>query len=319
MAVKFRDYYEVLGVERGASQSEIKSAYRKLARKYHPDVNKGGDAEAKFKEANEAYEVLSDPDKRKKYDQLGANWQHGSEFTPPPGWGGFPGAGSGGTQFEYEFGGSTGFSDFFENIFGNRSADPFGAFGGHSQHRQKGPAKGKDIETALLVKLEEVMEGATRQVRLKKGNGEEKVIRVKIPKGVKEGQSIRCAGQGGAGVMGGPAGDLLLRVRLERHPDFHVEGSDLVYELSVAPWECILGGEVLLNTLHGKMKLKVPEGTQSGTSLRVKGRGLPSSCADYGDLYVEIIVKLPKTVSAEEKTQWNKLAEMSKFDPRSDS
>tara|TARA_R110002096_G_scaffold273422_3_gene467218 strand:- start:6494 stop:7450 length:957 start_codon:yes stop_codon:yes gene_type:complete len=317
MAVKFRDYYEVLGVERSASQAEIKSSYRKLARKYHPDVNKGGDAEAKFKEANEAYEVLSDPEKRRKYDQLGANWQHGSEFTPPPGWGGFPGSG-GNTQFEYEFGGSTGFSDFFENIFGNRSSDPFGAFGGRPQARQAGPSRGKDIETALLVKLEEVMEGATRQVRLKRGNGEEKVIRVKIPKGVKDGQLIRCAGQGGVGSMGGSSGDLLLRVRLERHPDFHVEGSDLYHELNVAPWECVLGAEILLQTLHGKMKVRIPEGTQSGTSLRVKGRGLPIGESGFGDLYVEINVRLPKISSSKEKELWSKLAKQTKFDPRSD-
>ncbi len=320
MPVKFRDYYEVLGVDRKATQAEIKRAFRKLARKYHPDMNKGGDAEAKFKEVNEAYEVLGDPAKRRKYDTLGANWQHGSDFTPPPEWGGFPG--SGGTHFEYEFGGSTGFSDFFENIFGSRGggADPFGAFGGAGggfarQAKQSGPAKGKDVETTLLVTLDEVMEGAVRQVRLKR-SGEEKTIRVRVPKGVSDGQLIRCAGQGGPGANGGPPGDLLLRVRHERHPDFRVEGHDLYREVSVAPWECVLGGEVMLQTPHGKMKVKVPAGTQGKTTLRIQQRGLPKGETGFGDFFVSIDVAVPDQPSAEERKLWEKLAKTSKFRPR---
>ncbi len=317
MAVKFHDYYEVLGVTRKATQEEIKRAFRKLARKYHPDVNADANAEAKFKEVNEAYDVLGDPEKRRKYDALGSNWQHGSEFTPPPGWQGYPGGGGGGTQFEYEFGGSTGFSDFFENMFGSRGGDPFGAFGGGAARgRPTGPVRGKDIETALLVTLEEVMDGGTRQVRLKRAGGEERVIRVKIPKGVSEGQSIRCAGQGGAGINNGPTGDLLLRVRLEKHPDFQVDGKDLDYDLSVAPWECVLGSEVVLKTLHGKMKVKIPPKTQPGTTLRIRGRGLPDGDDAFGDLFVAVNVAIPETISAEEEKLWKKLASTSSFNPR---
>lgn len=327
MAVQFRDYYEVLGVSRDAGQDEVKRAFRKLARKYHPDVaGNEPEAEAKFKEVNEAYEVLSDPEKRRKYDALGANWQAGSEFTPPPG--GFGGFSSGdGTHYEYHFGGSTGFSDFFESLFGNRAAgasgsDPFGAaFGTHGRGasaRRHGPVRGSDVETDLLVTLDEVMQGAERQLRLRRpGDEGETTLRVRIPKGVQEGQMIRCAGQGERGQQGAPAGDLFLRVRLERHPDYTVDGSELNQELPLAPWEAALGTDVLLSTPHGRMKLKIPPNSQSGRILRLRQRGLPKGTEnEFGDLYVELRIVLPPENSERSRELWQELAEESRFNPR---
>src|SRR6267378_328889 len=232
MPVQFRDYYETLGVPKTATDDEIKSAFRKLARKYHPDVAKDKKtAEEKFKEINEAYEVLSDPEKRRKYDQLGANWNQPGGFQPPPDWGGGgaqPGGGyyqwSGGDRgggIDFEFGG-TGFSDFFESFFGGgRGRSAFGGFG----QRTASAERGSDVEADIMVPLEEALNGATRQVSLRRaGSKKVETYQVKIPRGVREGQRIRLAGQGEAGERGGKSGDLFLRVRLARHPDFSVEG-----------------------------------------------------------------------------------------------
>src|SRR6188768_2181288 len=259
MAVQFRDYYETLGVSKTASESEIKSAFRKLARKYHPDVAKDKKvAEEKFKEINEAYEVLSDPEKRKKYDQLGADWNRPGGFQPPPQWqhqqqpgGGFSQwGGDGGGGVEFEFGG-TGFSDFFEAFFG----------GGRAATAERGA----DVEADIMVTLEEALHGSTRTVSLRRA-GSDKVeqYQVKIPRGVREGQRIRLRGQGEAGAAGGKSGDLFLRVRLARHPDFSVEGSDLIHEVRIQPWQAVLGSELLVPTLEGKVRLKIPAGTQGG-------------------------------------------------------
>src|SRR5256712_319754 len=290
MPVQFRDYYQTLGVPKTASEDEIRSAFRKLARKYHPDVAKDKKAaEEKFKEINEAYEVLSDPEKRKKYDQLGADWNRPGGFQPPPQWegqqpgGGFYQWGGDGGGVEFEFGG-TGFSDFFEAFFGGgRGRSAFGGFGG----REATAERGADVEADIMVTLEEALHGSTRTVSLRRaGSNKVENYQVKIPRGVHEGQRIRLRGQGEAGVRGGKSGDLFLRVRLARHPDFTVEGSDLIHEVKIAPWEAVLGAELQVPTLEGKARMKLPPGTQGGQRFRLRGRGLPSAAGARGDLYV---------------------------------
>jgi curved DNA-binding protein len=317
MPVQFRDYYETLGVPKTATEDEIRSAFRKLARKYHPDVAKDKKtAEEKFKEINEAYEVLSDPEKRKKYDQLGADWNQPGGFQPPPGsqWGPqqqpggyYQWGGDGGGGVEFEFGG-TGFSDFFEAFFGGgRGRSAFGGFGG----RQATAERGADVEADIMVTLEEALNGSTRPVSLRRG-GSDKVenYQVKIPRGVREGQRIRLAGQGEAGTRGGKSGDLFLRVRLARHPDFSVEGSDLIHEVKIEPWRAVLGGELLVPTLEGKVRLKIPAGTQGGQRFRLRERGLPGVSGKRGDLYVEVQINVPKKLTERERELWNELAKL---------
>jgi len=274
MAVQFRDYYETLGVSKTASEDEIKSAFRKLARKYHPDVAKDKkEAEEKFKQINEAYEVLSDPEKRRKYDQLGENWNQPGGFQPPPQWGGgqrgggfYGGSGeNGGVEFEF---GGTGF-------------------------------------------LEEALHGSTRQVSLRRAGSEKtETYQVKIPRGVRGGQRIRLAGQGEAGERGGKSGDLFLRVRLARHPDFSVEGSDLVHEVKIAPWQAVLGDQIIVPTLEGNARLKLPPGTQGGQRFRLRGRGLPGVSGQRGDLYVVVQITVPKKLSDSEQKLWEQLAQL---------
>jgi len=314
MAVQFRDYYETLGVSKTATDDEIRSAFRKLARKYHPDVAKDKvAAEEKFKQINEAYEVLSDPEKRKKYDQLGANWNQPGGFQPPPGWdaqqpgGGFYRYGSGDGGVEFEFGG-TGFSDFFEAFFGGgRGQSAFGGFG----RRQPGAERGSDVEADILVTLEEVLNGSKRTVSLRRSkSAKTETYQVKIPRGVHEGQRIRLAGQGEAGAGGGKSGDLFLRVRLARHPDFSVEGSDLIHDVGIAPWQAVLGAELQVPTLEGKARMKLPPGTQAGQRFRLRGRGLPSSTGNRGDLYVVPQIQIPKKLSERERKVWGELAEL---------
>jgi curved DNA-binding protein len=348
MAVKFKDYYEVLGVPRSASADDIKKAFRKLAREYHPDVAKTKKgAEEKFKEINEAYEVLSDPEKRKKYDELGPNWKQGADFRPPPGWqGGFrPGGGFGGGQpndgVEFEFGGTTGFSDFFEQLFGSRTrgGSPFGGRGGFAE--EETAERGRDVEGDLMVTLEEAMHGSVRSVQLRRavtcencgGTGEKngrvcpvcggsgqtyktETYQVKIPPGVTAGQRLRVAGRGEAGTHGGAAGDLFLRVHLARHPDFEVEDHNLIYEAEVAPWEAVLGANLSVPTMDGKVNIKIPPGTQNGQKLRVRGRGLPQKTGPAGDLIVVIRIEVPEKISEAERKLWAELAEGSSFKPR---
>jgi curved DNA-binding protein len=317
MAVQFRDYYETLGVSKTASDDEIKSAFRKLARKFHPDVAKPKDkatAEEKFKQINEAYEVLSDPEKRKKYDQLGADWNQPGGGQPPPGWGQQPGGGfqryggDGGVEFEF---GGTGFSDFFEAFFGGgRGQSAFGGGGGFG--RRPGSAeRGNDVEADIMVTLEEALHGSTRQVSLRRG-GSNKVetYQVKIPRGVHEGQRIRLAGQGEAGAGGGKSGDLFLRVRLARHPDFTVEGSDLIHEAKIEPWKAVLGGQLEVPTLEGTVRLKIPPGTQGGQRFRIRERGLPSAAGSRGNLYVIPEIQIPKKLTEREREIWKQLAEL---------
>jgi len=314
MAVQFRDYYETLGVSKTATDDEIKSAFRKLARKYHPDVAKDKKAaEEKFKQINEAYEVLSDAEKRKKYDQLGANWNRPGGFQPPPDWGqqqpgGFyqyGGDGGGGVEFEFN---GTGFSDFFEAFFGGgRGRSAFGGFGG----RQTTAERGADVEADILVTLEEALHGSKRTISLRRG-GSNKVenYQVKIPKGVHEGQRIRLAEQGEAGARGGKSGDLFLRVRLAKHPDFTVEGSDLIHEVKIAPWQAALGSALKVPTLEGNVKLKIPPGTQGGQRFRLRERALPSASGKRGDLYIVAQIQIPKKLGEREREIWSQLAKL---------
>jgi curved DNA-binding protein len=267
-------------------------------------------AEEKFKQINEAYEVLSDPDKRKKYDQLGANWNQPGGFQPPPGWdprqgggyGHFGGGNDGGVEFEF---GGTGFSDFFEAFFGGGRGQS--AFGGRP-HRAE---RGSDVEADIMVPLEEVLHGSKRTVSLRRSNSNKvETYQVKIPRGVHEGQRIRLAGQGEAGERGGKSGDLFLRVRLARHPDFSVEGSDLIYETVIEPWQAVLGGELHVPTLEGKARLKIPPGTQGGQRFRLRERGLPSAAGGRGNLYVLTQIHIPKKLSEREREIWRQLAEL---------
>ncbi|MDB6092638.1 MAG: hypothetical protein JWM32_200 [Verrucomicrobia bacterium] len=306
MAVKFQDYYETLGIPRGASAEEIKQAFRTLARLHHPDVAKNKvTGEAKFKEINEAYEVLGDPDKRRRYDELGPGWQADQSAGPRASRGR---SRTRGAPADFEFGG-TGFSDFFESFFGSG-----GGGAGFSQD-------GSDAEADLLVTLEEALRGSTRRITLRRsseghGMGQIHTYQVRIPAGVHEGQRIRLAGQGSAGAGGGAAGDLFLKVRLARHPDLVVEGSDLYYELPLAPWEAVLGVQVTVPTLDGPTSLRVPAGTSAGRQLRLRGLGLPQAGGSRGDLYATVSVQLPTTVSEEERAAWEKLASVSSFKAR---
>jgi curved DNA-binding protein len=320
MAVQYKDYYESLGVARTASEADIKKAFRKLAREYHPDVAKDKKkAEEKFKEINEAYEVLSDPAKRKKYDELGANWKSGSDFRPPSGWENFGGGrgngGRGGQPADFEFGG-TGFSDFFEQIFGSRMRGGAGGFGQRGGFADEDfAARGRDIEGDIMVTLNEVVNGSVRSVTVRHNNRSE-THQVKIPAGVTEGQLLRVAGRGESGTGGAGAGDLYLRVRLAKHPDFEVKDRNLIHELELAPWEAVLGANISVPTLDGRVNIKIPPGTQNGQKLRVRGRGLPQRAGENGDLIVVSRIEVPQKISEADQKLWEQLARESKFKPR---
>lgn len=327
MPVEFKDYYAVLGVPRDATQDDIKKAFRKLAREYHPDIAKDKKAaEQKFKEINEANAVLSDPEKRRKYDELGANWETGG--YPPPGAqrGGWAGAGGG--DYEFHFGG-TGFSDFFERFFGGgrRSAgfdDLFRQARRGAAAEEGVSAPGQDIEGEILVTLDEVLHGSTRSITLKRvdprtGREETETFKVRIPAGAQEGRRIRVPGKGSPGYGGGEPGNLYLRVSIATHPDFRVSGSDLYHDLDLAPWEAVLGTEVLVPTLTSRIKLRIPPGTNNGQQLRVRGQGLPRGPdGERGDLYVVASVQLPTTTTSEERALWEQLRRVSRFNPRGD-
>jgi curved DNA-binding protein len=321
MPVQYKDYYDVLGVPRNASESDIKKSFRKLAREHHPDVAKDKrKAEEKFKEINEAYEVLGDPAKRKKYDELGANWKAGAEFRPPPGWESFAGArdfrstGPAGQEFEFHFGG-TGFSDFFEQLFGSRTRGGFGGFDRRRAFEEDLAERGRDIQGDIMVTLEEAMRGSVRSVTVRH-NSRAETYQVKIPAGVTEGQRLRVAGRGEAGSGGGEAGDLYLRVRLAKHPDFEVEDHDLIYEAGLAPWEAVLGTKLSVPTLDGHVNIRIPPGTQNGQKLRLRGRGLPHAGGGRSDLIVVTRIEVPGRVTEGERKLWEQLARESPFKPR---
>jgi DnaJ-class molecular chaperone len=314
MAVKFQDYYEILGVPRNASETDIKKAYRKLARKYHPDFNPNNkQAEEKFKQTQEAYEVLSDADKRKRYDQLGANWKNGAEFTPPPNWEGFDlneifGRAAGGrTRARSSTGpmgggheaptGGGGFSDFFETLFGGMSGrSGFGR-----------PAA--EAEAELALPLEEMHRGTTRRLNVRIGNTQ-KSIEVRIPPGARDDSRIRVPGGGLNG------GDLFVRLKLEPHPRFVVKGDDTEIEIAITPWEAALGTHIEVPTLEGTTEIRVPAGVASAQKLRLKGQGLTVRGGGRGDHFVKLKIVVPKELTEKEKSLFEELARVSHFKPR---
>ncbi len=323
MPVQFRDYYETLGVSKTATTDDIRKAFRKLARQYHPDVAKDKKtAEEKFKQINEAYEILGDKDKREKYDRLGSNWQQYEQAgagTGAGGGGARQGAGrkgaGGGADFDF---GGTGYSDFFEQFFSTGSRYGRGAEqqrpGGFDFFPQKEAGRGADVEADISVTMEEALKGSKRSVSLRRADAasDAKVdtYEVKIPAGVHEGQRIRLRSRGEAGRGGGESGDLFLRVRLAPHPEFRVEaGGDLYHDLTVAPWDAVLGAEVTVPTLEGPIKLKVPPGSQVGRRFRLRGRGLPVTAAKRTDLYVQLGVTLPEKLTEKQQGLWEQLAE----------
>jgi len=321
MAVKFQDYYEVLGVPRNASQEEIKRAHRKFARKYHPDVNKDKGAEKKFKEVSEAYEVLKDPETRKKYDTLGANWKAGQEFTPPPGSEGmqFEFGGAGGQGFS--FGDGEGFSDFFEAIFGQRGGPGRSGFEGFSRGGGAGASRRRTpqaSEAPMTLTLEDAYHGATKQITLQDpASGATKTLGVKIPAGTTHGAKIRLAGQGNQGPDG-RTGDVILKITLAHHPRFEVHGHNLHTTIPVSPWEAALGAKVPVPTLDGEVTMTVPPGAQSGQKLRLREKGLPKQghAGQRGDLLVHLKTVVPKELTEREKELFESLAKESPFDPR---
>lgn len=320
--MKFQDYYETLGVARTASAAELKLAFRQLARIHHPDVAQDKIAgEARFKEINEAYEVLGDPAQRKHYDELGATWPHDGGRAPDPRRAD-PRAGA--PDVEYS---GTGFSDFFESFFAG-GHDGFGSGTGVDARgfyrRDAFRHPGQDVEADLLVTLDEALHGATRKVSLRRPgmNGEAErtdTYQIKIPVGVREGKRIRLAGQGGAGQGGEATGDLFLRVRLARHPDFTVREADLHGDLDLAPWEAVLGVHVNVPTLDGLATLRVPPGTAAGSQLRLRALGLRRDDGSRGNIYLTMHVRTPHPISPAEQALWEQLAQQSSFKPRRDS
>ena len=311
--MEFRDYYEIMGVDRNATQDEIKRAYRKLARKYHPDINKAADAEEKFKEMGEAYEVLKDPEKRAAYDQLGKNYKAGQDFTPPPGWdAGFEFSGAG---FD-EAAGAAAFSDFFESLFGG---------GGFA--RGRGPssgfhARGQDHHAKILIDLDDAINGSTRTITLQVPEVDShghvqtrtRTLNVNIPRGVKQGQQIRLAGQGAPGMGQGGAGDLYLEIEFKPHSLYRVEGRDIYLELPVTPWEAALGSTVKVPTPSGIVEMKIPPGSGSGKTMRLKGRGIPARTA--GDFYVVLRISLPPADSDKARALYEQMKNELDFNPR---
>ncbi len=315
LIMDYKDYYKIMGVERDAKQEDIKRAYRKLARKYHPDVSKEKDAEARFKEVGEAYEVLKDPEKRAAYDQLGANWQAGQDFHPPPNWdAGFEFRGGGYTDAD-----SANFSDFFETLFGHG----FGSARGKQTHTGF-QHRGEDHHAKVLIDLEDSYSGAVRNISLRTAEldnsgrvvNKKRKLSVKIPKGVKQGQKIRLAGQGSVGFAGGKAGDLYLEIEFKPHPFYRVEGRDVYLEIYVTPWEAALGANVKIPTPTGKLDLKIPTNTLSKKTLRIKGRGIPGN--PPGDVYVNIQIKLPAADTENAKSLYRKMGQELAFNPRTE-
>jgi curved DNA-binding protein len=334
MPVKFKDYYEVLGVKRGATDEQIRQAYRKLARKYHPDVNPGDRvAEDKFKELNEANEVLSDPEKRKRYDQLGANWKNGAEFTPPPGWGS--------TNVQFDDLGSIfsggGFSDFFETLFGGMRAEPQG-----DQRKRSGRSRagrGQDAEAEMEISLEDAHNGGRHRITLQgsrtcptcggkgttsgvvcstcRGAGQvmnPKTIDVNIPPAAREGSVIKVGKQGQPGAN--EPGDLFIRLKIKPHPIFTVTGDDITAEVPIAPWEAVLGATIAVPTIDGKAEMKIPPGAQGGQRLRLRGQGLNKRAGGRGDQYLKLKIVVPTHTTDREKQLLRDLSEASRFNPR---
>ncbi len=303
--MEFKDYYQILGVSRTASQDEIKRAYRRLARKYHPDVSKEPDAEARFKEVGEAYEVLKDPEKRRAYDSFGSDWKAGQDFRPPPDWS---------AEFDFAGGGYTDagdFSEFFEALFGRRRA---------GQRGRGFRMAGEDQLMRIEIDLEDAYRGATRTLTFTAPSStpgappQRRTLNVRIPPGITAGQRIRLAGQGGPGIGGGPAGDLYLEVAFRPHPFFHLEQRDVFLDLPITPWEAALGATVTVPTLGGTVELRIPQGSQTGRKLRLRGRGLPGD--PPGDQYVVLRIVTPKADTPQAKALYERMAAEMPMNPR---
>jgi len=316
--MEFKDYYKTMGVERTATQDEIKRAYRKLARKYHPDVSSEKNAEAHFKEVGEAYEVLKDPEKRVAYDELGSQWKAGQEFRPPPGWD---------AGFEFSEGGrgrgraeDFDFSDFFESLYGRQHGEPRG--GSHGSARGRVNLQGQDHHARIMVELEDSYAGAMRQITLRMpeltADGHvltrDRTLNVRIPKGIREGQQIRLSGQGGAGLGDAGAGDLYLEVAFSPHPRYRVEGGDVYLDLPVTPWEAALGANIQVKAPSGSIDLKVPAQSQAEKKLRLKGRGLPGKTP--GDLYLVLKIVIPPADTEKAREAYRQMQKQFTFNPR---
>jgi len=315
--MEFKDYYDILGVDSNADKADIKKAYRKLARKYHPDVSKEHDAETQFKEVSEAFEVLGNDERRAEYDQLRKYGRKGESFTPPPGWEGQ--AGNGG----FEFQDAGGFSDFFSSVFGGGFRDDRRSSRGFESSEDFYSRRGQDVEIDMPVFLEDTLKDEQKTIQYNLPKYDEaghvtsvkKTLKVKIPKGVTDGERIRLKNQGGPGFGKGAAGDLYLRIRLVPHPLYDAVGHDLHLTLPVAPWEAALGARIEVPTLSGKINLSIAPDSQTGQRLRVKGKGLPTRSGN-GDLYVILKVVMPDKVDAQTKKLWEQLQSSSQFDPR---
>lgn len=308
--MKFKDYYETLGVKRDATPDQIRSAYRKLARKYHPDVSKETHAEARFKEMGEAYKVLKDPESRASYDRLGANWKNGQEFQPPPG----PAGG-------FEFRGNTGFgegmdfSDFFEQMFAQQG-------GHHARRHRAAHTQGEDQHAKIQIDLEDAYRGAEHSISLRmpvtdehgRAVNRERTLSVKIPKGIRAGQTLRLAGQGAPGIGEGKAGDLYLEIAFRPHPRYRVDGRDVYLDLPLAPWEAALGASVSVPTPGGLVELTIPANSVAGRKLRLKGKGIPGK--EAGDLYVVLAIVLPPAKTEEARQAYRSLQQAFDFNPR---
>lgn len=306
--MKYRDYYEILGVPKSASQDEIKKAYRKIAKKYHPDANPGNkEAEEKFKEANEAYEVLGDKDKRKKYDTFGqnTNFSNGSDFDPSQF--GFGNS----ARYEYKTGGNSGFSDFFDMFFGGGGLDFDGLFsgGGRGSRRQawNTASKGQDREAEITITPEEGFRGTERRISIQSAGGD-KTISFKIPAGIKDGEKIKLSGQGGPGKNGGPNGDLYLNIKLANGSRFELEGMNINTTLEVYPWEAALGAEKPVETIDGRIAVRIPPGIQSDNKIRAAGKGYIDRSGNRGDLYIRIRIVNPVVLTPEQRELYESLA-----------
>ena len=295
--MKYKDYYKILGVERSAGEDEIKKAYRKLARKYHPDVSKEANAKEKFQDVSEAYETLRDKEKRAAYDSLGSGFRQGQDFRPPPDW--FERFGGGGRA---------------EDLHGVDLGELFESMGlfGRAGRRSRRSFAGEDYEIPVRLTLEEAASGAERTVQLESGSS----FTARIPRGATDGQRLRLRGKGGAGVNGGPAGDLYLTIALEPHSLYRPSGHDLDIEVPLAPWEAALGAEVQIPTLEGRVTMKVPAGSKAGQKLRLAGKGLPKPGGGAGDLYALLSIAVPATLTEAEQELYEQLRETSRFDPR---
>lgn len=313
--MEYKDYYAVLGVDKKASQDDIKHAYRRLARKYHPDVSKESNAEEKFKNLQEAYEVLKDPEKRSAYDQLGSNWKAGQEFRPPPGWNAnthFYTSGDGQGFSEEDLGG---FSDFFSQLFGRAGHGQRGGFHGREEFREF-KQRGSDQHAKINISLSEAFHGTSKTFQLQI-HDQVRTIKVNIPAGAAQGQQLRLANQGNPGMGGAPAGDLYLEIDIQSDPLYSLKGRDVYITLPVTPWEAALGADIRVPTLAGPVGLKLAPGSHSGQKLRLKGRGMPGKPAS-GDQYAILQIDTPPAHTDEQRQLYQKMAQVMPFNPRKD-